>query len=99
MTGWLCLTYHRQRGHLETAPPFAVPCEGLEALFLHRTHRELNPGHRVTVHYTGASRCSEGFLLRRFVGLNSYPIRVLHACLLSILLFDKTKQKFALSLA
>ena len=29
--GWLCLTSHRQRGHLETAPPFTVPCEGGEA--------------------------------------------------------------------
>ena len=27
----LCLTSHRQRGHSETAPPFTVPCEGLEA--------------------------------------------------------------------
>ena len=24
---YLCLTSHRQRGHLETAPPFNVPCE------------------------------------------------------------------------
>ena len=31
MIGWLCLTSHRQRGHLETAPPFTVPCEGREA--------------------------------------------------------------------
>ena len=29
--GWLYLTSHRQRGHLETAPPFTVPCEGREA--------------------------------------------------------------------
>ena len=29
MVGWLCLTSHRQRGHLETA--FTVPCEGREA--------------------------------------------------------------------
>ena len=29
--GWLCLTSHRQQGHLETAPPFIVPCEGREA--------------------------------------------------------------------
>ena len=32
--GWLVgcvLTSHRQRGHLETAPPFTVPCEGREA--------------------------------------------------------------------
>ena len=42
--GWLCLTSHRQRGHLETAPPFTVPCEGCEAWFLHCSHRELNPG-------------------------------------------------------
>ena len=33
LVGWLCLTSHRQRGHLETAPPFTVPCEGRE---LHR---------------------------------------------------------------
>ena len=31
LVGWLCLTSHRQRGHLETAPPFTVPCEGHEA--------------------------------------------------------------------
>ena len=26
--GWLSFTSHRQRGHLEMAPPFPVPCEG-----------------------------------------------------------------------
>ena len=31
LVGWLCLTSHRQRGYLETAPPFTVPCEGREA--------------------------------------------------------------------
>ena len=31
LVGWLCFTSHRQRGHLKTAPPFTVPCEGLEA--------------------------------------------------------------------
>ena len=31
LVGWLCLTSHRPRGHLETAPPFTVPCEGREA--------------------------------------------------------------------
>ena len=52
MIGWLCLTFHRQRGHLETAPTFTVPCEGREARFLHRTHRESNPGLRTAVHCT-----------------------------------------------
>ena len=28
---WLCFASHRQRGHLETATPFTVPCEGREA--------------------------------------------------------------------
>ena len=31
---WLvgfCFTSHQQRGHLEMALPFTVPCEGLEA--------------------------------------------------------------------
>ena len=44
LVSWLCFTSHRQRGHLETAPPFTVPCKGLEAPVLHRSHRELNPG-------------------------------------------------------
>ena len=43
MVGWLCFTSHGQRGHLETAPPFTVPCEGCEARFLHRSYWELNP--------------------------------------------------------
>ena len=44
MVGWLCSAPHRQRGHLETAPPFTVPCEGREARFIHRSQRESNPG-------------------------------------------------------
>ena len=35
---------HRHRGHLETAPPFTVPCEGREVRFKHCSHRESNPG-------------------------------------------------------
>ena len=31
LVGWLCFTSHRQRGHLEMAPLFTVPCEGHEA--------------------------------------------------------------------
>ena len=42
--GWLIFTSHRQRGHLETASPFSVPCEGREARLTHRSHRESNPG-------------------------------------------------------
>ena len=38
LVGGLCLTSHRQLGHLETAPPFTLPCEGCEAWFLHRPH-------------------------------------------------------------
>ena len=41
---WLCIMSHRQRGHLETAPPFTVPCEGRGAQFLHCSHWESNPG-------------------------------------------------------
>ena len=40
----LCFTSLQQRGHLESAPPFTVPCEGREARFLHGSHRESNPG-------------------------------------------------------
>ena len=41
---WLCFTSNRQRGHLEKASLFTVPCEGREARFLHLSHRESNPG-------------------------------------------------------
>ena len=44
LAGWLCFTYHRQQSHLETAPPFTVPCEGRDPRFLHHSHRESNPG-------------------------------------------------------
>ena len=40
----LCLTSLQQPGHIETAPPFTVPCEGREAWLIHRSHRESNPG-------------------------------------------------------
>ena len=40
----VCLTTHRQQGHLETAPPFTVPCEGHDAQWIHRPDRESNPG-------------------------------------------------------
>ena len=43
LVGWLCLTFHQQRRHLETVPPFTVPCEGREARFLHRSTGS-NPG-------------------------------------------------------
>ena len=39
MVGWLCLTSHRQRGHLETAPSFTIPCKGRDC-----PHLESNPG-------------------------------------------------------
>ena len=44
LVGWLYLTSHRQRGHLETTAPFTVSCKGHEARFLHRSHRESNHG-------------------------------------------------------
>ena len=44
LVGWLCFASTRQRDHLETASPFTVPCEGRGARFLHRSHRESNPG-------------------------------------------------------
>ena len=52
----LCITSHRQR-HLETAPPFAVPCEWREARFLHRSHQESNrrPSSVSPLHY----RCAK----------------------------------------
>ena len=48
LVGWLCLTSLRQRGHLETASIFTVPCEG---------RGNQTPGRRVAVHYTTAAPC------------------------------------------
>ena len=44
IVGWLCFMSHRQRGLLQTAPPFTVPCEGRAARKIHRFHLESNPG-------------------------------------------------------
>ena len=69
LVGWLCFTSHGQRGHLEMAPPFAVPCEGCEARFLHRSHRESNPGpsHGSPLHYRYTGRhCHSLFLFILF---------------------------------
>ena len=63
--GWLCFTSYRQRGHLETAPPFTAPCEGREARFLHRSHRKSNPGpsRGSPLHYRCASPASTHYVI------------------------------------
>ena len=33
LVGWLCLASHRQRGHLETAPPFTFPSKDVKLDF------------------------------------------------------------------
>ena len=53
--GLLCFTSQRQRGYLETAPPFTVPCDGRKARFVHRSLRESNPGRHQAVRYTTAA--------------------------------------------
>ena len=50
--GWLCLPSHRQRGHLETAPPFTVPCKGRKGRFYAVPTGNRTPGRCVVVHYT-----------------------------------------------
>ena len=52
---WLCFTSHRQRGHLETVPPFTVHCEGREARFYTVPTGNRTPGRRVAVHNTTAA--------------------------------------------
>ena len=51
-TGWLCLTSNRQRGHLETVPPFTVPCD--ERFYTVPTENRTQ-GRGVGVHYTTAA--------------------------------------------
>ena len=72
MVGWLCLMSHRQPGHLDTAPPFTVPCEGHEAHFYTVPIENRTLGCRVAVHYTTAapSQLTEGLHLN--IGKKSY---------------------------
>ena len=58
LVGWLCFTSHRQQCHLETAPPFTVPCQGREARFIHRSNRESNrgPSRGSPLHYRCATQ-------------------------------------------
>ena len=72
LVGWLCLTSHRQRGHLETALPFTVPCGGREARFVHRPHRELNPEslHGSPLHYRCATPALRAFIWVMFISKN-----------------------------
>ena len=55
LVGWLCFTSRRQRGHLETAPTFTLPCEGHEARFFTVPTENRTPGRCVAVHYTSAA--------------------------------------------
>ena len=49
-----------QRGHLETAPPFTVPC-GREARYIHRSDWELSPGpsHGSPLRYSCATKAPQ----------------------------------------
>ena len=46
---------HRQRGHLETPPPFTVPCERVKLGFYTVPTENLTLGRHVAVHYTTAA--------------------------------------------
>ena len=51
----LCFTSLQQRGHLETAPPFTVPCEGRKLGKYTIPTGNPTPGRRVAVHYSTAA--------------------------------------------
>ena len=42
LVGCFFLAPNRQRGLIDTAPLFTVPCEGRKARFLHRSQQESN---------------------------------------------------------
>ena len=49
---WLCLTSHRQRGHLETAPHLLYLAKDVELGVNTVPTGNRTPGRRVAVHYT-----------------------------------------------
>ena len=54
-TGWLCLTSHRQRGHLETAPL----AKDVKLGFYTVPTGNRTPGRYVAVYYTTSDRISQ----------------------------------------
>ena len=55
LVGWLCLTSHRQRGHLETAPPFTVPCEEVKLDKYTVPTGNWTLGRHMAIHYVTAA--------------------------------------------
>ena len=54
--GWFCFTSHRQRGYVETAPPFTAPREGRGARVYTVPTGNRAPGRRVVVHHSTAAQ-------------------------------------------
>ena len=56
LVGWLVVYSVQSTGRsFRAAPPFTVPCEGREGLFLHRPTGNRTQGCREAVHYTSAA--------------------------------------------
>ena len=53
----LCFTSLQQRGYLETAPPFTVPCEGMKLGKYTVPTGNQTQGRSVAVHYGTAAPC------------------------------------------
>ena len=68
----LYFMFHRQPGHLETAPPFTVPCEGCEARFSHHSNGNQTPCPCEVVHYTNAAPRQLHSCLYKFLRWYSY---------------------------
>ena len=52
LVGWLCLTSHRQRGDLETAPHLLSLAKDVKLVFYTVPSGNRTPGGRVAVHHT-----------------------------------------------
>ena len=55
LVGWLCLTCHRQRGHLETAPHLLSLAKDVKLGIYIASTGNRTPGRGVAVHYTIAA--------------------------------------------
>ena len=76
----LCFTSLQKRGHLETAPPFTVPCEGREARQIHHSQRESNPGpsRGSPLHYRYATQAPH---TRTHACMHAYIHACMHTCM------------------
>ena len=102
LVGWLDMFHVSSTTRaFRDGTPFTVPCEGREARFLHRSHRESNLGSSrgSPLHYRCATTTSDTSLSYRGTSIDGHQnrqycssLKILHLCILKSM--NSFKKKF-----